>query len=129
MTRDDTRSGPPHAVTSETKPAERQTEESRSVDVGRRRSRPHCFGQRGIRCPLLRPDSAQKDRLVAIRANLVERIAEARDRAWLGEVEGLEATLVAADQKLAAMDALAARKQIVRIGMPTIATIASAPRP
>jgi len=56
-----------------------------------------------LRCPLLRPDSAQLDRLVEILDNLNARLAEAHQRGWLGEVEGLEATIAGADQKLAAM--------------------------
>lgn len=50
-----------------------------------------------IRCPLLRPDPAQKTRLQDIRSNLIERIDEAREHSWLGEVEGLQATLAAAE--------------------------------
>ena len=38
-----------------------------------------------LRCPLLRPDPAQRDRLVDIRDNLLARIAEARREGWLGE--------------------------------------------
>jgi uncharacterized Zn finger protein len=72
-----------------------------------------------VRCPLLRPDPAQKTRLEGIRSNLIERIDEAREHGWLGEVEGLQATLAAAVQKLAAMDAIAARKRPVDLGMPT----------
>lgn len=73
-----------------------------------------------IRCPLLRPDPSQKDRPATIRENLVERITEAREQGWLGEVEGLQATLAAADQKLATMDALAMRGQVVHLGLPTV---------
>jgi hypothetical protein len=51
--------------------------------------------------------------------DLVERIDEAREHGWLGEVEGLQATLAAAEQKLAAMDAIAARKRPIDLGMPT----------
>jgi hypothetical protein len=72
-----------------------------------------------ICCPLLRPDPAQKSRLQDIRNNLIERIDEAREHGWLGEVEGLQATLAAAHQKLAAMEAIAARKRTVDLGMPT----------
>ncbi|MBO0883885.1 MAG: hypothetical protein J2P17_26835 [Mycobacterium sp.] len=53
---------------------------------------------------------------MTIRANLVERIAEARQHGWLGEAEGPEATVRAADQKLAAMDAIASRRRVVRLG-------------
>jgi len=56
-----------------------------------------------VRCPMLRPDPAQQHRLVEIVANLHERLAEARERGWFGEIEGLEASLAGAEQKLAAM--------------------------
>ena len=71
-----------------------------------------------LRCPLLRPDPAQRDRLTDICANLIERIDEARGHGWLGEVEGLQATLAAAEQKLAAMNALTNRRRTVNLGMP-----------
>jgi hypothetical protein len=117
--RDDSRSARSLAVLLADEPGSQQPSRSLSVDVDNGRNVANYFGQRGIRCPLLRPDPVQKERLTAIRANLVERIAEARGQGWLGEVEGLQATLTAADQKLAAMDAIAARKQVVRLGMPT----------
>jgi hypothetical protein len=43
-----------------------------------------------LRCPLLRPDPAQRQRLIDIRHNLLARIDEARRKGWLGEVEGLQ---------------------------------------
>jgi hypothetical protein len=52
---------------------------------------------------MLRPDPAQQHRLVEIIANLHERLTEARERGWFGEIEGLEASLAGAEQKLAAM--------------------------
>ncbi len=52
---------------------------------------------------MLRPDPAQLGRLTEITKNLEARLAEALDRGWLGEVEGLEASLAGARQKLAAM--------------------------
>jgi integrase len=56
-----------------------------------------------IRCPMLRPDPAQLDRLTEIADNLAARLAEALDRGWLGEIEGLEASLAGAHQKLETM--------------------------
>jgi integrase len=56
-----------------------------------------------LRCPLLRPDPAQLDRLVEILDNLKARLAEAHQQGWLGDVEGLETTIAGAEQKLAAM--------------------------
>ncbi len=72
-----------------------------------------------IRCPLLRPDPAQRGRLVQLRDNLIDRIAEARLEGWLGEVDGLTVSLAAARGKLTQLDDLAKRRQPVQIGMPT----------
>lgn len=54
-----------------------------------------------IRCPVLRVDPAQLGRLAAIAANLEERIAEAEQRGWAGEVQQLQVSLQAARDKLA----------------------------
>ncbi|MET9887140.1 site-specific integrase [Streptomyces sp. NPDC006430] len=67
-----------------------------------------------LRCPLLQPDPAQKRRLDEILANLRERLAEAHERGWLGEVEGLEITIAAAERKLAGMT------RQTNLGMPAI---------
>lgn len=67
-----------------------------------------------IRCPMLRPDPAQHERLEAIIASLGERIAEATERGWLGEVDGLRTSLTAADQKLIQM-----QRTATNLGMPT----------
>jgi hypothetical protein len=58
-------------------------------------------------------------RLQEIRANLLDRLHEAREQGWLGEVDAIEASLAAAEQKLAAMRQLAA-KPAVHLGMPGI---------
>lgn len=55
-----------------------------------------------VRCPLLRVDPAQKPRLEEIHANLVDRLAEAKEQGWLGEVAAIETTMAAAAQKLEA---------------------------
>ena len=62
------------------------------------------FGQRDVRCPLLRPDPTQRPRLEEIRANLHDRIAEAEREGWLGEVEGLQVSLAGAENKLAQIE-------------------------
>jgi hypothetical protein len=112
-------------VTCETKPGQRQAEESRSVDIFRRQRRPHCFGQRGVRCSLLKPDPAQRPRLEEIRDNLGARITEAHREGWLGEIEGLQVSLAGAQQKLTQLDATTDRlANAVNIGMPTFAHIA-----
>ncbi|MEU2718351.1 hypothetical protein [Streptomyces sp. NPDC007205] len=69
---------------------------------------------------MLRPDPNQRSRLVEIRDNLIARIAEAEREGWLGEVEGLQVSLAGAQDKLAQLDAEAARRSAaVNLGMPT----------
>lgn len=67
-----------------------------------------------IRCPMLRPDPAQRARLEEIRTNLTERALEAETKGWLGELEGIQISITAAEDKLATMD------RIVRLEMPTL---------
>ncbi|MGW4825259.1 hypothetical protein ACWEP4_41820 [Streptomyces sp. NPDC004227] len=57
-------------------------------------------------------------RLEEIHANLLNRLQEAKDQGWLGEVAAIEASLAAAEQKLAAMCDLAAQHPTVHLGMP-----------
>ncbi|WP_086711330.1 hypothetical protein [Streptomyces antimycoticus] len=57
-----------------------------------------------MRCSLLRPDPAQRDRLVEIRDNLLDRIAEAEQEGWLGEIEGLQVSLDGAQSKISQID-------------------------
>jgi integrase-like protein len=73
-----------------------------------------------VRCPLLRVDPAQMPRLEEIRANLADRLQEARDQGWLGEVAAIETTLAAAAHKLKAMRELTARSATVNLGMPEV---------
>jgi hypothetical protein len=82
---------------------------------------PHYFGQRGLRCPLLRPDPASRHRLEEIRDNILARIDEARREGWLGEVDGLQVSLAGARQKLAQVDELATHRGAVQLGFPHIA--------
>ncbi|WP_285558839.1 hypothetical protein [Actinoplanes regularis] len=42
-------------------------------------------------------------RLEGIHANLVDRLREAKEQGWLGEVAAIETTIAAAQQKLQAM--------------------------
>ncbi|MFE5513835.1 tyrosine-type recombinase/integrase [Streptomyces sp. NPDC056529] len=77
-----------------------------------------------IRCPVLRPDPAQMPRLKEIHANLLDRLREAKEQGWLGEVAAIETSLTAAEQKLAAMRDLAARHTTVHLGMPDFRTTA-----
>jgi hypothetical protein len=48
----------------------------------------------------------QMPRLEEIRANLADRLREAREQGWLGEVAAIETTQAAAAQKLEAMRGL-----------------------
>ncbi|MEV5778482.1 hypothetical protein AB0L49_46020 [Streptomyces antimycoticus] len=71
-----------------------------------------------MRCSLLRPDPAQRSRLVEIRDNLLDRIAEAEREGWLGETEGLQVSLAGAQAKIGQIDR-ALRTGPVMLGMPT----------
>ena len=73
-----------------------------------------------IRCSMLWPDPAQRDRLVEIRDNLTARIAEAQREGWLGEVEGLKISLAGANDKLAQIDRRTPRPAAVDLGMPAL---------
>jgi hypothetical protein len=77
-----------------------------------------------LRCPLLRPDPAQRSRLAEIRDNLHARIAEARQQGWLGEVDGLQISLTGARQKIAQLDHIATTTTSTYLGMPTFPQIA-----
>jgi integrase len=74
-----------------------------------------------VRCALLWPDPAQRHRLVEIRDNLAARIAEAEREGWLGEVEGLQVSLAAAEGKLAQIDKRS-NSTPVELGTPTLPT-------
>ncbi|MFD5428269.1 tyrosine-type recombinase/integrase [Streptomyces sp. NPDC127084] len=71
-----------------------------------------------VRCSLLRPDPAQRARLVEIRDNLLDRIAEAEREGWLGEIEGLRVSLAGAESKINQIDS-AASAGLVLLGLPT----------
>jgi integrase len=73
-----------------------------------------------VRCPLLRVDPAQMPRLEEIRANLSDRLQEAKDQGWLGEVAAIETTLAAAAQKLEVMRATTTRPAVTHLGMPDV---------
>ncbi|MEK8146664.1 hypothetical protein NKH18_51525 [Streptomyces sp. M10(2022)] len=78
------------------------------------------FREACVRCSLLRPEPSQRDRLIEIRDNLLDRIAEAQREGWLGEVEGLEISLAGAEEKLAQLDEQASAAQTVtHLGLPT----------
>ena len=73
-----------------------------------------------LRCPLLRPDPTERGRLTQIRDNLLDRITEAETHRWFGEAEGLKISLAGANDKLAQMDQITARRAAaVNLGIPT----------
>jgi hypothetical protein len=87
-----------------------------------------------VRCPLLRIDPGQRQRLIDIRENLTVRIAEAEREGWLGEAEGLRVSLAAAKEKVAQTDnTIQRRAAAVALGMPTFPRVAArtvtAPKP
>jgi hypothetical protein len=71
-----------------------------------------------LRCPQLRPDPTQMPRLKEIHANLLDRLREAKEQGWLGEVAAIEVSIAAADQKLDAMRQLATKHKTIHLGMP-----------
>jgi site-specific recombinase XerD len=74
-----------------------------------------------IRCSMLWPDPAQRERLAEIRDNLIARIIEAKREGWLGEVEGLQISLTGAEDKLAQIDNRPHSRGSVDLGIPNIA--------
>ena len=73
-------------------------------DCGRPYGTPCVHEHSCIRCPMLRVDPRQRHRLIEIIRNLAERIGEAKDNGWHGEVDGLTVSLNAAEKKLAGLD-------------------------
>lgn len=73
-----------------------------------------------IRCPMLRVDPRQQERLTQIMRNLTDRIHEATMNGWLGEAQGLETTLKAARAKLASLQKQASRNSVTALGIPAI---------
>lgn len=68
-------------------------------------------------------------RLEEIRANLGDRLQEAKDQGWLGEVAAIETTRAAAAQKLHAMRGLTARNTTVHLGIPAVRNAAGRSSP
>lgn len=75
-----------------------------------------------IRCSMLQVDPREEWRLVEIVENLEERVVEAQENAWLGEVEGLQISLDAAKEKLAGLHKLDDVGP-VSLGLPTLRRI------
>jgi len=94
-------------------------------DCGRSYATPCIHEHSCLRCPLLRPDPAERSRLTQIRDNLIDRIAEAETHRWFGEAEGLIVSLAGARDKLAQMDQItASRSTGVNLGIPSFADAA-----
>jgi hypothetical protein len=74
-----------------------------------------------VKCPLLRPDPAQRSRLEEIRDNLEARIIEAKREGWLGEIEGLQIGLTGANEKLSQLERTTKNAEL---GMPTFTQLA-----
>jgi hypothetical protein len=63
---------------------------------------------------------AERPRLIEIRDNLQDRIAEAEREGWLGEAEGLRVSLAAAEEKITQLDARRERRSSpVFLGVPS----------
>ena len=89
-------------------------------DCGRSYATPCIHEHSCLRCPLLRPDPAERGRLTQIRDNLLDRITEAETNRWFGEAEGLKVSLAGARDKLAQMDQITTRRDAaVNLGIPT----------
>ena len=94
-------------------------------DCGRSYDTPCIHEHSCLRCPLLRPDPAERDRLTQIHDNLLTRIAEAETHRWFGEAEGLKVSLAGARSKLAEMDQISARRSTaVHLGIPSFSEAA-----
>ncbi|MET7899287.1 hypothetical protein [Streptomyces mirabilis] len=76
------------------------------------------FREACVRCSLLRPDPAQRGRLVEIRDNLLDRISEAEREGWLGETEGLRVSLAGAESKIGQIDSAASSGPVL-LRLPT----------
>ena len=74
--------------------------------------------------PPAAPVAGPSPRIVEIRDNLLDRIAEAQREGWHGEVEGLQVSLAGAETKLAQLDQVARRATTINLGMPTFSEIA-----
>ena len=81
--------------------------EKRKVSIGtcaRAFTTPCIHEHACVRCPMLWPDPDQEPRLIDIRDNLVDRIAEAEREGWPGEAEGLRISLAGANEKISQIE-------------------------
>jgi site-specific recombinase XerD len=90
-------------------------------DCGRPYGTPCSHEHACIRCPMLRVDPRQRDRLIGIIRNLTDRITEATMNGWLGEARGLTTSLQAANGKLASLTRTdGSRRPVTDLGIPII---------
>ncbi|MGA5506066.1 hypothetical protein [Streptomyces umbrinus] len=61
-------------------------------------------------------------RLEEIHDNLLDRLKEAKDQGWLGEVAAIETSVAAAEDKLASMREMTAKHTATNLGMPDFRT-------
>ena len=95
-------------------------------DCGRSYDTPCIHEHSCLRCPLLRPDPAQRARLAQICDNLTARITEAEHHHWFGEAEGLKVSLAGARAKLAQMDQITMqRRGHSALGLPSFPDVAA----
>lgn len=73
-----------------------------------------------LRCSMLWPDPEQRPRLLEIRDNLTDRIAEAEREGWLGEVDGLKISLAGANDKLTQLDRRPTNSTTADLGLPQV---------
>jgi len=71
-----------------------------------------------IRCPMLQVDPSMLDRLEEIHTDLLARRAQAEAEGWLGELEGIELTLLFLQDKRGQAQRLAGLTR-VDLGLPT----------
>ncbi len=95
-------------------------------DCGRSYATPCIHEHSCLRCPLLRPDPAERSRLVQIRDNLIDRIAEAESKpAGSAKPRACKSASPVPASKLAQMDLIADRRSAtVNLGMPGFADAA-----
>ncbi len=75
-------------------------------DCGRPYGTPCIHEHACVRCPFLRVDPSQLHRLVELEDNTSDRLREAEERGWLGEVAGLNESLIQIGRK---------REQVVQL--------------
>ena len=68
-------------------------------DCGRPYGTPCIHEHACVRCPFLRIDPSQLHRLVELEQNTSDRVREAEERGWLGEVAGLNESLIQIGRK------------------------------